>query len=182
MKQLQTALDSKENVVNVTYLSVENPSIYCGFLSGHRLPGKEFEMVNNVYREVNRVSSLVVVLPVKKNETVVLEVTLPLGIKGYKPMVEDLSKYDRSDILLSQYIVELGLLSMGDFYMSPRFYESLPPGYLDSITDVSRHSDLPAISLFDMDFDIDRILKDARLRQGKSGRKILSPPVQQLVD
>ena len=33
-----------------------------------------------------------------------------------------------------------------------------------------------------MDFDIDRILKDARLRQGKSGRKILSPPVQQLVD
>ena len=33
-----------------------------------------------------------------------------------------------------------------------------------------------------MDFDIDRILKDARLKQGKSGRKILSPPVQQLVD
>ena len=31
-------------------------------------------------------------------------------------------------------------------------------------------------------FDIDRILKDARLRQGKSGRKILSPPVQQLID
>ena len=30
-----------------------------------------------------------------------------------------------------------------------------------------------------MDFDIDRILKDTRLRQGKSGRKILSPPVQQ---
>ena len=33
-----------------------------------------------------------------------------------------------------------------------------------------------------MDFDIDRILKDARLRQGKSGRKILSPSVQQLVN
>ena len=33
-----------------------------------------------------------------------------------------------------------------------------------------------------MDFDIDRILKDARLRQGKSCRKILSPPVQKLVD
>ncbi len=33
-----------------------------------------------------------------------------------------------------------------------------------------------------MDFDIDRILKDARLRQRKSGRKILSPPVQKLVD
>ena len=33
-----------------------------------------------------------------------------------------------------------------------------------------------------MDFDIDRILKDARLRQGKRGRKILSPPVQKLVD
>ena len=33
-----------------------------------------------------------------------------------------------------------------------------------------------------MDFDIDRILKDARLKQRKSGRKILSPPVQQLVD
>ena len=29
-----------------------------------------------------------------------------------------------------------------------------------------------------MDFDIDRILKDARLRQRKSGRNILSPPVQ----
>ena len=28
-----------------------------------------------------------------------------------------------------------------------------------------------------MDFDIDRILKDARLRHGKSGRKILSPPL-----
>ena len=33
-----------------------------------------------------------------------------------------------------------------------------------------------------MDFDIDRILKDARLRQRQSGRKILSPPVQKLVD
>ena len=31
-----------------------------------------------------------------------------------------------------------------------------------------------------MNFDIDRILKDARLRQGNSGRKILSPPVQYL--
>ena len=182
VKQLQSALDSKENVVNVTYLSVESPSIYCGFLSGHRLPGKEFEMVNNVYREVNRVSSLVVVLPVKKNETVVLEVTLPLGIKGYAPMVEDLSISARPDIVLSRYIVELGLLSLGDFYMSPRFYDSLPPEYLDSITDVNKHSDLPAISLFDMDFDIDRILKDARLKQGKSGRKILPPLVQQLVD
>lgn len=30
-----------------------------------------------------------------------------------------------------------------------------------------------------MDFDIDRILKGARLRQGKSGRKILSPLIQQ---
>ncbi len=28
-----------------------------------------------------------------------------------------------------------------------------------------------------MDFDIDRILKDARMRQKESGRKILSPPV-----
>ena len=33
-----------------------------------------------------------------------------------------------------------------------------------------------------MDFDIDLILKDARLGQRKSGRKILSPPVRQLVD
>ncbi len=30
-----------------------------------------------------------------------------------------------------------------------------------------------------MDFDIDRILKDARLKQGKSGRKILFPLIQQ---
>ena len=29
-----------------------------------------------------------------------------------------------------------------------------------------------------MDFDIDRILEDARQRQGKSGRVVLSPPVQ----
>ena len=33
-----------------------------------------------------------------------------------------------------------------------------------------------------MDFDIDRILKDAWMRQKESGRKILSPPVQRLVD
>ena len=106
-------------------------------------------MVNNVYREVNRVSSLVVVLPVKKNETVMLEVTLPLGIKGYAPMVEDLSVSARPDIVLSRYIVELGLLSLGDFYMSPRFYDSLPPEYWKSVTETSKHSDLPAISLFD---------------------------------
>ena len=30
-----------------------------------------------------------------------------------------------------------------------------------------------------MDFDIDRILEDARLKQIASGRKILSPPVRQ---
>ena len=29
-----------------------------------------------------------------------------------------------------------------------------------------------------MDFDLDRILEDARQRQGKSGRVVLSPPVQ----
>ena len=29
-----------------------------------------------------------------------------------------------------------------------------------------------------MDFDLDRILADARLRQGKSGRIVLSPPVR----
>ena len=31
-----------------------------------------------------------------------------------------------------------------------------------------------------MDFDLDRILKDARQRQEKSGRIVLSPPVQPL--
>ena len=30
-----------------------------------------------------------------------------------------------------------------------------------------------------MDFDIDRILKDAKQKQKKSGRKVLSPPVRQ---
>ena len=30
-----------------------------------------------------------------------------------------------------------------------------------------------------MDFDIDRILEDARQKQRKSGRKILFPPVRQ---
>jgi len=29
-----------------------------------------------------------------------------------------------------------------------------------------------------MDFDLDRILKDARQKQEKSGRVVLSPPVQ----
>ena len=29
-----------------------------------------------------------------------------------------------------------------------------------------------------MDFDLDRILEDARQRQGKSGRVVLAPPVQ----
>jgi hypothetical protein len=30
-----------------------------------------------------------------------------------------------------------------------------------------------------MDFDIDRILKDAKQKQKKSGRKVLPPPVRQ---
>jgi len=30
-----------------------------------------------------------------------------------------------------------------------------------------------------MDFDVDRILEDARLRQKESSRKVLSPPVRQ---
>ena len=30
-----------------------------------------------------------------------------------------------------------------------------------------------------MDFDIDRILEDARRKQKESGRKVLSPPVRQ---
>ena len=30
-----------------------------------------------------------------------------------------------------------------------------------------------------MDFDIDRILEDARQKQKESGRKILSPPIRQ---
>ena len=29
-----------------------------------------------------------------------------------------------------------------------------------------------------MDFDLDRILEDARQRQGKSGRIVLSPPIR----
>ena len=32
-----------------------------------------------------------------------------------------------------------------------------------------------------MDFDPDRILEDARQRQGKSGRVVLSPPVQPIL-
>lgn len=33
-----------------------------------------------------------------------------------------------------------------------------------------------------LDFDIDRILEDAREKEKKSGRKILSPPVRQDVE
>ena len=145
VKQLQTALYSEKDIVNINFLSVENPSIYCGFISGRRPLGKKIERVNYLYREVERVSNLVVVLPVKKNEMVVLDVTLPLGIKGYA----DIFDPEQPDIVLSHDIVTIGLWSVGDFYMSPRFYDSLPPEYLDSITDVSKHSDLPAISLFD---------------------------------
>ncbi len=32
-----------------------------------------------------------------------------------------------------------------------------------------------------MDFDIDRILEDARQKQKESGRRVLSPPVSQAV-
>ena len=32
-----------------------------------------------------------------------------------------------------------------------------------------------------MDFDLDRILEDARQRQEKSGRVVLSPPVQPIL-
>ncbi len=32
-----------------------------------------------------------------------------------------------------------------------------------------------------MDFDLDRILKDARQRQKKSGRNVLSPPVKPIL-
>ena len=32
-----------------------------------------------------------------------------------------------------------------------------------------------------MDFDLDRILEDARQRQEKSGRAVLSPPVQPIL-
>lgn len=153
MKELQAGLDCEKDVVNVVSLCVENPSIYCGFMYGRVPFGGGFEMVNNLYREVDHISDVFVVLPLHKNETVLLNVTLPLGIKGYVPMDEYLSAFDRPDIVLTRYIVELGLGSLCDLYMSPRFYDSLPPEYLDSITDVSKHSDLSAISLFDMDFD-----------------------------
>ena len=33
-----------------------------------------------------------------------------------------------------------------------------------------------------MDFDLDRILKDARQKQGKSGRAVLSPPVRPILE
>lgn len=153
VKELQAGLDSEEPVVNVGYLRVENPSIYCGFVCERRLPFREeFMMVNNLYRKVDDIDDVFVVLPLAENETVVLNVTLPLGIKECKSWVEYLFASERPDIVLTQDIVKLGLGSLCDLYMSPRFYDSLPSEHLDLITDASKHSDLPAISLFDMDW------------------------------
>ena len=152
-KELQAGLDYEKDVVNVASWFVENPSIYCGVVFERR--GREkFERVNGLHRKVDHIYDVVVVLPLKKNETVVLNVTLPLGIERHAPVAEYLSAAERPDIVLTRDIVKFGLMTLCDLYMSPRFYDALPPGYLDSITDVSRHSDLPTISLFDMDFDI----------------------------
>ncbi len=149
-KELQAGLDYEKDVVSVASWFVENPSIYCGVVFGRMQGGGKFERVNNLYRKVDHIDDVVVVLPLKKNETVVLNVTLPLGIKGHASMVEYLSDFERPDIALTQYIVKFGLSTLCDLYMSPWFYDSLPSEHLDLITDTSKHSDLdlPMISLF----------------------------------
>lgn len=146
-KELQAGLDYAKDVVSMASWFVENPSIYCGVVFERQGKGK-FERVNGLYRKVDHIYDVVVVLPLQKNETVVLNVTLPLGIEGHAPVAEYLSASQRPDIVLTRDII-LGLGTLCDLYMSPRFYESLPPEHLDLITDVSKHSDLPAISLFD---------------------------------
>ena len=149
-KELQAGLDYEKDAVSVASWCVENPSIYCGMVFERQGKGK-FERVNSLYRKVDHIYDVVVVLPLKKNETVVLNVTLPLGIEEHMPVAEYLSASERPDIVLTRDII-FGLGTLCDLYMSPQFYESLPPEHLALITDVSKHSDLPAISLFDMDW------------------------------
>ncbi len=146
-KELQAGLDYAKDVVSMASWFVENPSIYCGVVFERQGKGK-FERVNGLYRKVDHIYDVVVVLPLKKNETVVLNVMLPLGIEGHAPVAEYLSASERPDIVLTRDII-LGLGTLCDLYMAPRFYDSLPPEHLDLIRDVSKHSDLPAISLFD---------------------------------
>ncbi len=103
-KELQAGLDYKKDAVSVASWCVENPSIYCGMVVERQGKGK-FERVNGLYRQVDHIYDVVVVLPLKKNETVVLNVTLPLGIEGHVPVAEYLSASKRPDIVLTRDII-----------------------------------------------------------------------------
>ena len=103
-KELQAGLDYAKDVVSMASWCVENPSIYCGMVFERQGKGK-FERVNGLYRKVDHIYDVVVVLPLKKNETVVLNVTLPLGIEVHMPVAEYLSASERPDIVLTRDII-----------------------------------------------------------------------------
>ena len=148
-KELQAGLDYGKDVVRVACWFVENPSIYCGVVFEHRRGGERFERVDRLYRKVDHIFDVVVVLPLERNKTAVLNVTLPLGTMGYVSLVEHLSGSKRPDIVLTEDILKGGLPTLCDLYMAPCFYESLPTEHLGLITDASKPSDLPNVSLFD---------------------------------
>ena len=148
-KELQAGFDYENDVVRVASWCVENPSIYCGVVFEHRRSGDRFERVNCLYRKVDHIFDVVVVLPLERNKTVVLNTTLPLGITGYVSMVEHLSGSKRPDIVLTDDILRGGLPTLCDLYMAPCFNESLPAEHLDLTKGANKASDLPKMSLFD---------------------------------
>ncbi len=148
-KELLAGLDYGKDVVRVASWFVENPSIYCGVVFEHRRGGERFERVDRLYRKVDHIFDVVVVLPLERNKTVVLNVTLPLGIMGYVSMVEHLSGSKRPDIVLTEDLLKGGLPTLCDLYLAPCFYESLPTEHLDLIKGANKLPDLPKVSLFD---------------------------------
>lgn len=148
-KELQAGLDCGKDVVRMASWFVESPSIYCGVVFEHRRGGEKFERVDSLFRKVDHIFDVVAVLPLEPNKTVVLNVTLPLGIMGYVSMVEHLSGSKRPDIVLTESILKWGLPTLCDLYMAPCFYESLTTEQLDLITGANKPPDLPKLSLFD---------------------------------
>ena len=148
-RELQAGLDYENDVVDSVFWRVESPSIYCGVVFEHVRKGANFERVRCLYRKVDHICEVVVVLPLKENETIVLSVTLPLGIRGYRSMVGYLAASERPDIVFTQDLVRVGLPTLCDLYMSPSFFDSMPSQHLSLFTDVNKHSHLPEVSLFD---------------------------------
>lgn len=150
-KSLSEALNLADCHVDILALRVKSPSIYCGFVCGHGPHDfGEPQQVGNLYKPVHRVSEFVVTLPLKKDRMVVASVMYPVGIKGFPSLVNEVRNSSRPDIALSRHIIELGAHSLGDFYMAPQFYNSMPPEHRSLIANPIRPDSAPQINLFDV--------------------------------